>query len=238
VSSKRRGSDEGANTRKAILDATEAIMRDQGYAAVSSRRIAERAGLKSQLVHYHFGTMDDLFLALVDRLEERHFSRYAKVLTASNSLSALWDLFVDRTGTELLLELTALAGHRKAVRREIARAIERSRDIEVAVVTKALADLGIDHETLPPMVLALFLAGASRTFITERAIGVTKGHAETVAFVEKRLATIATSMSAGRYVPLLSNLAPDNKRVDARDKARVPESRRAKAPRDSQSYGK
>src|SRR5262249_22294781 len=48
----RRNSEESSGTRNAILDATEAIMREEGYAAVSSRRVAEKAGLKSQLVHY------------------------------------------------------------------------------------------------------------------------------------------------------------------------------------------
>ena len=51
-------------------------MRDEGYAAVTSRRVAEQAGLKPQLVHYYFRTMDDLFLEMfrrgADRMQHYH----------------------------------------------------------------------------------------------------------------------------------------------------------------------
>ena len=46
--------DKTKTTREAILDAAEAIMVEQGYAAVTFRLVEERAGLKSKLVHYHF----------------------------------------------------------------------------------------------------------------------------------------------------------------------------------------
>ena len=39
-------------------------MLEEGYAAVTSRRVAAKANLKPQLVHYYFRTMDDLFLAI------------------------------------------------------------------------------------------------------------------------------------------------------------------------------
>jgi TetR/AcrR family transcriptional regulator len=56
-----------SGVRDAILDATESIMVEEGYAAVTSRRVAERAGLKSKLVHYYFRTMEDLFVAVYER---------------------------------------------------------------------------------------------------------------------------------------------------------------------------
>src|ERR1700741_3492798 len=78
MASERRNGEESASTRTAILDATAQIMREEGYAAVRSRKVAGRAGLKSQLAHYHFGTMDELFLALYQRYEEQYFQRHAK----------------------------------------------------------------------------------------------------------------------------------------------------------------
>jgi AcrR family transcriptional regulator len=55
VSNRRIGA-EDSKSRAALLDATERIMLEEGYAAVSSRRVAERADLKPQLVHYYFRT--------------------------------------------------------------------------------------------------------------------------------------------------------------------------------------
>ena len=51
-----------SDTRARLLDAAEQLMLREGYAAVSSRRVAAEAGIKPQLVHYYFRTMDDLFL--------------------------------------------------------------------------------------------------------------------------------------------------------------------------------
>src|SRR5579859_1572077 len=145
MTSARRVTDESVKTRTAILDATEKIMREEGYAAVSSRRVAEQAGLKSQLVYYHFGTMDELFLALYRRNEEKFFSKHAKALASRNPLRALWQLSIDAMGTELELEFIALANHRKAIRGEIARTTRRFRELQVAVFARVLEDIGISE---------------------------------------------------------------------------------------------
>ena len=187
MASDRRNGEESASTRTAILDATAEIMREQGYAAVSSRKVAERAGLKSQLVHYHFGTMDELFLALYQRYEEQYFQRHAQALASRNPLRALWDLSADPAGAALSLEFIALANHRKAIRKEIARSTERYRSLQVAVVSRVTEDLGISEDEMPADVLCFLLVAASRALITEAAVGVTAGHAAMRAYVERRL---------------------------------------------------
>src|SRR5205823_13649069 len=53
---------EDLKTRAKLLDADEKLLLEEGYAAVTSRRVAAKAGLKPQLVHYYFRTMDDLFI--------------------------------------------------------------------------------------------------------------------------------------------------------------------------------
>ena len=52
-------------------------MLEEGYAAVTSRRVAAQAGLKPQLVHYYFRTMDDLFLAAYRRRADQGLERLA-----------------------------------------------------------------------------------------------------------------------------------------------------------------
>jgi TetR/AcrR family transcriptional regulator len=66
VSERRIGAPDAKN-RGVLLDAAEQLMLEDGYAAVTSRRLAVRAGLKPQLVHYYFRTMDDLFLEVFPR---------------------------------------------------------------------------------------------------------------------------------------------------------------------------
>jgi TetR/AcrR family transcriptional regulator len=178
------------HTRAAILDAAEAIMRDEGYAAVSSRKVASRADLKSQLVHYYFATMDDLFLALFRRVEERHFARLATAVTAKAPLRALWALCIDAGGPRLTREFVAMATHRDALRHEIARSAERTRGIFVAALSRAVEDRGLPADAWPPIVLAMLMDGAARLILSDRMLGTAMGHDETLAFIERQLALI------------------------------------------------
>lgn len=179
----------GAATRKQILDATEKIMREEGHAAVSSRRVAELAGLTSPLVHYHFGTMDDLFLALFRRSEEEFHRRQRDALTSANPLEALWRLCIE-PNSEFVSEFIALAVHRPAVREEIASSNDRTRALQTTVLARSLRDAGIASEELPAEVLAFLIAAISRTLVTEGALGASLGHAAVRAFVEKKLARL------------------------------------------------
>jgi AcrR family transcriptional regulator len=108
-----------------LLDAAEMLMLEDGYAAVTSRRLAARAGLKPQLVHYYFRTMDDLFLALCRRRDNQGLQRQALALASAQPLWALWDLGRDPRGTAMTIEFVALANHRKAIRAELAASAER-----------------------------------------------------------------------------------------------------------------
>lgn len=176
--------DKSSATRTAILEATEQIMREEGYAAVSSRRIAAKAGLKSQLVHYYFRSMDDLFLALFQRVDEQHFARLTQALAAKQPLQALWKISIDANGPWLSKEFIALATHREHLRQEIARGTERTRQIYAAILARVLEERGMAKDAWPPMVLSILLDGAARLINSETALGTVTGHRETIAFIE------------------------------------------------------
>ena len=188
----RRSGGEGDKTRTAILDATEAIMREDGYAAVSSRRIAERAHLRPSLVHYHFGTMEDLFLALYRRAQDAYFARHVKTLTSDNPLTSLWEFNTEMSGTVLVLEFIAMASHHKAIREEIKRSGEIVRALEAAFFSRMLERLGLDQEDYPPAVLSFLIAAAARAFVTEETLGISAGHAEVLDFLRRRLRELET----------------------------------------------
>ena len=67
MSKPRRSGSETSETRTRLLDVTEQVMLADGYAAVTSRRVAADAGVTPALVHYYFKTIDDLFLAVIRR---------------------------------------------------------------------------------------------------------------------------------------------------------------------------
>jgi AcrR family transcriptional regulator len=193
MASLRRVAGPNAKNRPVLLDAAEQLILEEGYAAVTSRRVAAAAGLKPQLVHYYFRTMDDLFLDVFRRRADEGLARLTQTLNSDQPLQALWDQATDPRGTALTVEFTALANHRKAVRAEIARYAERFREQQAAGLAKALQRAGIDLETLPPVVLSVLLTSVSVILVMEQALGMSVGHAETVELVERYLRQLEPS---------------------------------------------
>jgi AcrR family transcriptional regulator len=187
MASMRRIGSPDSRTRSALLDAAQVLMLEEGYAAVTSRRVAARAGLKPQLVHYYFRTMDDLFLALFRRGAERNLERQERALASPQPLRALWAFSTERAGTALTAEFTALANHRKTIGEEIATYAERFRRQQAEALPGILERYGIDTHAVPPLALLVLMTSLSRILIMEQALGVTAGHAETVALVERLL---------------------------------------------------
>lgn len=180
-----------SQSRARLLDAAEQLLLAEGYAAVTSRRVAAQAGLKPQLVHYYFRTMDDLFVEVFRRRADANLERVERAVAADGSLQALWRLNADLRGASFTTEFVALANHRKAVRAEVARYAERYRAAQLTALTAALEGHRLADD-LPPIVALLLMTGLSQIMALEQVLGVTAGHEETIAFVDKALAELET----------------------------------------------
>ena len=183
----RRIGAENSVTRAIIIDATEKLIREEGYAAVSTRRVAAEAGLKPSLVHYYFPTTDDLFMAVCKRGAEQSDAMIEAALAAPDPLRGLWEFFSDPSRTATALEFMALANHRKAIRAHILEHSEAMRARQVAALEKVLAERLKDVDGLTPEGLMLILAGIGRALIMEGGLGVRAGHGDARAFVESLL---------------------------------------------------
>lgn len=172
------------------MEATAQIMREEGYAAATSRRVAAQAGVKPALVYYYFDTMDDLFVAVLRAGAEVSLARMRQALTDEDPLRALWLINTDTRLTGLNTEFMALANHRKVIGAELKAYAERVRDIETAAVTVALRANGVDLGEYPPVVVAMVLTQMARSLCNESAIGVTEGHQQLRDFMENLLSRI------------------------------------------------
>jgi AcrR family transcriptional regulator len=176
---------ESAENRSVLLDAAEQLMREEGYAAVTSRRVAAKAGLKPQLVHYYFRTMDDLFLELIRRGTEQRRALLSRALESGEPLRAVWEMCSDPRITALTWEFMALANHRKSVRAEIARSGEEFRALHLQALARTLQESGLRLKGWPlPAVMFLMEAGA-RILVIEKSLGMSMGHAEILAVAKK-----------------------------------------------------
>ncbi|MBO2447700.1 TetR/AcrR family transcriptional regulator [Actinomadura barringtoniae] len=181
---------EDSTTRTAILDATQQIMLEDGYAAVSSRRVADKAGVNSALVYYYFGTMDDLFIATFQRGAEQSYRRQVEALSSDQPLWALWEMIHDAPRTALTMEFVALANHRKAIRSEITRSSQRFRAMHLEAASKVMAKSPPGPDLPSPEAIVLLMSSVSRFLLMEQAFEVSTGHAEMIAHVEDHLRRI------------------------------------------------
>ncbi len=191
---KARSADNGA--RRRLIEATAKIMRDEGYAAATSRRVATEAGVKQALVYYYFPSMDDLFVEVLRAGAEVSLERMREALTHDDPLLTLWKLNSDLRMTVLNTEFMALANHRKAIRAELKAFAERVRDIETAAVAVALRARGLDLEDYPPVAISMLIAQTARSLCNEDAVGVTLGHEQLRDFVERQL-ELLTALPSG-----------------------------------------
>ncbi len=71
------------DTRTAILDLAETLVRSRSFNAFSYQDIAERIGIRKASIHYHFPSKEDLGVALVERFRRRAVG-WASALVENN----------------------------------------------------------------------------------------------------------------------------------------------------------
>ena len=171
--------------RKRILDATEEIMLKDGYAAVSSRSIATAVGIQAPLVHYYFATLDDVFVAVLQRRAGRNVERMAVALASPEPLRAWWKLASDPRGTALMVELLAAANHRPALKAEVGAIAREVRRMQLDALDTLLAEYGIDPAELPPPLIAAAIQGLAFSAVQDHVSGYDTAADEALAAMDR-----------------------------------------------------
>ena len=193
----RRIGAETSKTRAVLLDRAEELMLEEGYAAVTYRVLAARAGVTGGLVQYYFPTLDDLFLVLLERRAERNLDRLRAALESrpDEPLRIAWEFSSDETGAALLLEFMALANHRKTIRTAIFDVIERTRRAELDVLKARWHEYPVP-DGLSPEAVVFLLHEIPKMMLLEQALGMSSGHREVKKFVEQRLDAVEPRSTA------------------------------------------
>jgi AcrR family transcriptional regulator len=80
----------GEATREQILDAAADLLRVEGSAATTTRAVAERAGVRLSLVHYHFGGKGRLLAELLERENGKLLARQQALYAGPEPLAEKW----------------------------------------------------------------------------------------------------------------------------------------------------
>lgn len=185
----RRVGSATSKKRDEILDAVERLMAREGYAAVSYRAVATKAGVTSGLVQYYFPTLDDLFIAAIRRRSGQNLQRLAAALAArpDEPLRVLWEYSQEESTAAITTEFLALGNHRKSIASEIAQVSEQVRRLQVDALARHLPADDIDLDGLSPDALLFLVTGVPKLIRLEEGVGLTSTHAEVIRFFEDYL---------------------------------------------------
>jgi AcrR family transcriptional regulator len=187
IKSQRRMGPVGSENWHAMLDSAQEILREEGHAALTSRRIAERMGVKQRLIYYYFHTMDELIVDLFQRMSEREIARLHRAAGSPRPLREVWDVCVHTTDARLVSQFMALANRIDGLRNEVVHFIEESRAIQVRAIEQAAQRAAIPSG-LTAQALALLATSVALAMTREEQLGITSGHAEVRALIEDVIA--------------------------------------------------
>ncbi|MFC3213247.1 TetR/AcrR family transcriptional regulator [Novosphingobium panipatense] len=115
-----------AATRLKLIEAASDMLDEEGHPAFTVRRIAARAGVKPQLVHYYFRSMEDLVVTVFQRSSATYFRLHDEALSGPRPLHALWHLNCNLPEARRVMEYVALAKIYPACARPCAKQVRTS----------------------------------------------------------------------------------------------------------------
>jgi AcrR family transcriptional regulator len=172
---------------EALLDAAERLLVDVGYAGITTRRLAEEAGVNHGLVHYYFGSNENLLVQALERFTAGLIARQRELYAAEMTFVEKWRTAMrylvseDVTYEKIWLELQALGWNNPDLRERLARVNAEWR----AVLTEAFAEphreLGIE---MPLDALVSLVLTFNIGIMVERLGDIEAGHAELLDWID------------------------------------------------------
>jgi TetR/AcrR family transcriptional regulator len=180
---------------EAVLDAAEALLVEVGYAAITVRKLADRAGVNHGLVHYYFGSMEEVFLQTLERFTDRLIERQTRLYAAEVPFVDKWRTAMAYLSADfesgyqkVWLELQAMAWNHGEMRDRVAAVVGRWQDVLQPAFELGLEELGLDKGRFPPDVVVTLVRTFNEGLMLEHLSGVTTGHAELLAAIDQWLA--------------------------------------------------
>ena len=180
------------STEAALLDAAERLLVEIGYARLTTRRLAQAAGVNQGLVHYHFGSMENLLVRVLERFTGRLIERQRAMYAADAPFLEKWRRamgFLDddfASGYQKVwFELQAVAWNRPELRGQVAAVTDEWRDVLTEAFALARREHAID---MPVDALVALVATFNQGMIVERLCGIETGHRALVDWIDAMLA--------------------------------------------------
>jgi AcrR family transcriptional regulator len=178
-------------TEEAFLDAAERLLIDVGHAGVTTRHLAQTAHANQGLVHYYFGSMENLLVRVLERFTDRLIARQRAMYAAPDVpfadkwRTAMRYLDADRDYQKIWFELQALAWNRPELGERVAQVNAEWRTVLTEALAEPHARLGVD---MPLDAFVSLVITFNIGMIHERLSGITTGHGDLIEWTESWLA--------------------------------------------------
>ena len=181
----------------AFLDAAERLLVEDGYSAITTRRLAAEAGLNPGLVHYYFGSIDEILLQVAERFTDRLMTRQRDMYASDAPFLEKW-----RTATRYLeedlaagypkvfFELSALSWNRPQLQERVQALQSGWRAILTETFERAADEYGLDREEVPVDVLVALVMTFQQGLHLQRLSGIADGHAALLAWMDGRIESL------------------------------------------------
>jgi AcrR family transcriptional regulator len=175
-----------AETEARFLDAAERLLAESGHAAITTRRLAEEAGANHGLVHYYFGSIENLLVRVLERFTERLIERQRHMYASDAPFIEKWRtamryLDADRDYQRIWYELQVLAWSRPELRERVAQVTAEWRAVLREALAGPLARYGLP---IPLEALVALVVTFNEGMILERLSGIESGHAELLEWID------------------------------------------------------
>jgi TetR/AcrR family transcriptional regulator len=184
-------------TESRFLDAAERLLIEEGYAGITTRRLAEEAGLNHGLVHYYFGSMEEVFVRALERFTDRLIERQRAMYAADVPFTEKWTTAMSYLEQDLAagypkiwLELQALGWNRGDIRERIARVNAEWRAVLTEAFAPVLEEYGLDTTAFPLEAWVSLVMTFNQGIEVERLSGISDGHAELLSAVDRWLRSL------------------------------------------------
>lgn len=183
-----------SDARAALMDAAERLLVEVGYAGITTRRLAAEAEVNHGLVHYYFGSMENVLAATLERFTERLVERQRAMYAADIPFFEKWrtameymDIDQGSGYQKIWLELHALAWNNPELRARVANVTSEWRSVVRAALEDAAREYGREASDVPIAALTALVETFSLGMMLDRHVGVTDGHRELLEEIERRL---------------------------------------------------
>jgi AcrR family transcriptional regulator len=171
----------------ALLDAAERLLVDVGHAGITTRRLADEAGVNHGLVHYYFGSIENLLVRVLERFTAELTARQRAMYAADKPFIEKWRQAMrylvseDVEYEKIWLELQALAWNRPELRERVDHVNNEWRSVLLEAFEEPHRQYGVPMplETLVSLVITF-----NEGIILERLSGITAGHDELLAWID------------------------------------------------------